>query len=129
MMRVISLFLRTTLFCACFDTALFAQNPGQTASLDTASARQLIAESMTLYDSGKFELSIERAERAYRFFHNTAGSNPSDLADAAYQSGAKRLVLLFAAQSIFFGNGAEMGRILCAQFVHHRIADFLCVDI
>lgn len=87
MMRAIFLFLLTTLFCAWFHTALFAQNPGQTAPLDAASARQLIAESMTLYDSGQVELSIERAELAYRFFHKTAGSNPSDLADAAYQSG------------------------------------------
>jgi|GEM_PF-3263969 len=34
-----------------------------------------------------------------------------------------------AAQSIFFGNSAKVCRIPSAQFVHHRIADFLCVNI
>ncbi|MFN0035779.1 MAG: CHAT domain-containing protein, partial [Saprospiraceae bacterium] len=84
-MKAPSPFLLVALFCACFPDGAFAQTP---FALDAASARHLLSEALVLFDSGQYQLAEEQAERAYHFFRQTPpGSQPGDLAEAAYQRG------------------------------------------
>ena len=75
------------LLCACILNLAFTQNPILTAPGDAASARQLLAEAIAFCDSNQFVPCSGRAELAYNFFRLTPDSQPSDLAEAAYQSG------------------------------------------
>ncbi|MBC7777177.1 MAG: CHAT domain-containing protein [Phycisphaerae bacterium] len=87
MMKTLSLMCFVALLCVGNSNLAFGQNPVLSDPTDAASARQLLADAIILCDSGQYQLAEKNAERAYRFFRQSSDSQPSDLAEAAYQTG------------------------------------------
>lgn len=90
-MKAISLLGLVLLLYIGTANLIFAQKPTLSEPTDAVSARQLLVNARSLFDSGQYKLAEAQAERAYKFFHQTPNSEASDLAEAAYQTGQSLL--------------------------------------
>ncbi len=86
-MKAYPLFCLVALLCVYNINTGVAQTPDPSAPTDIASARQLLAEALTLFDSNANAKARVYAEPAYQFFLNDPDADPKDLAEAAYLMG------------------------------------------